>query len=344
MRLKIDLHRYALRPKMRLGALHSSPETHTHENFHRQGALLRIQFEDQGTGYADCFPWPELGDLDLDHQLECLKNSELTPLLQRSLQYAKQDAEARTQKRSLFEGLKIPPSHALISSIQGLTEEALAQKSREGFSLIKLKCGMDVIEEATQLQRLTPLLRSLKLKLRLDFNHSLNQADHLKSFLDSLGEGLERIDFIEDPFPFSAESWSSLQREYRVRLALDRLPSPQALGPDVAQAISVLIIKPATQDWRSLLEVARFLGVSTVFTSYLDHPLGQLSAAWAAAQAALTPGIAVETCGLLSHTAYESHPASDALRSSGPFLHSPEGTGLGLDNLLESYSWSPFQR
>ena len=37
----------------------------------REGALLKIQFDDGMYGFSDLFPWPELKDYDLKSQLRC---------------------------------------------------------------------------------------------------------------------------------------------------------------------------------------------------------------------------------------------------------------------------------
>jgi O-succinylbenzoate synthase len=67
-----------------------------------RGALLKFQWNSDQIGYADCFPWPELGDATLDEQLASLKKREVTSLLERSITFAKVDAEARAAGKSVW--------------------------------------------------------------------------------------------------------------------------------------------------------------------------------------------------------------------------------------------------
>ena len=83
----------------------------------RRGALLRFDFENGQTGFADLHPWAELGDEPLFDQLRHLKVGRLTTLTERSLEMARADAEARTQRVNLFEGLSIPRSHYLLTEM-----------------------------------------------------------------------------------------------------------------------------------------------------------------------------------------------------------------------------------
>jgi O-succinylbenzoate synthase len=52
----------------------------------RQGALLKIVFADHLVGYADCHPWPELGDIPLAEQVALFSQGHFeTPHLKRAL-------------------------------------------------------------------------------------------------------------------------------------------------------------------------------------------------------------------------------------------------------------------
>src|SRR5712692_10341282 len=90
--------RYTLVPRRALNARSVAAPRH--------GSLLRVD-----DGFADLFPWPELGDVPLDEQLALLERGLTTPLTSRSLQLASVDGAARRAGRSLFEGLMIPDSH-----------------------------------------------------------------------------------------------------------------------------------------------------------------------------------------------------------------------------------------
>jgi O-succinylbenzoate synthase len=104
----------------------------------------------------------------------------------------------------------------------------------------------------------------------------------------------------------------------RVRLALDRATGKEA---------DVLVVKPAIQevptDEREL-----------VVTSYMDHPVGQLFAAYVAATTKTS-----DRCGLLTHLVYEPNAFSERLRIDGMRLVPPGGNGIGFDDLLENLAW-----
>lgn len=260
----------------------------------REGALLRIN-----GGHADCHPWPELGDLPLNKQLEKLARNETTPLTKRSLYFAALDREARAQNRSLFEGLTIPKSHYLLLKLGDVPPH----------SLVKIKMGRDA----------SALLRFLKkssCQVRLDFNAKLTEPE-FKQFLDETAEYHSRFDCIEDPFPYEESAW----KRY-ANLACDAR-SEQAIG-----TAHTLVLKPAVQDH----EPFRNLSQKLIVTSYLDHPLGQLSAAFIAAQ------LRVDVCGLCSHLVYQTNEFSEQLPQTTSLVP-PPGTGFGFDELLKKLPW-----
>jgi O-succinylbenzoate synthase len=190
--------RYELVPKRRLSAIARDAP--------REGALIRI-----GGGYADVHPWPELGDLPLDEQLALLARGETTSLTRRSLSFASIDERARLASRSLFDGLRIPPSHW-----PGSDPPA-------AFDVAKLKA----------IERLPERVR-----LRIDFNASLTPDEFLRLRLPR-----ERIDFIEDPCPYDAATWRMLRDRTGLRLALDREVAEEG--------VDVLVVKPAVQEMPS---------------------------------------------------------------------------------------------
>jgi O-succinylbenzoate synthase len=253
----------------------------------RRGALIRVD-----GGYADIHPWPELSDAPLDEQLAMLARGETTPLTRASLRFAAIDSAARRDDRSLFDGLTIPPSHWPGPGPPG------------GFDTVKLK-SIDRIPE--------------HVRLRIDFNATLTPEEFVR-IAATLPRA--RVDFIEDPCPYDAATWTELRARTGLRLALDRGGAGgQRKGADV------LVIKPALQ------EIPR-TDSELVVTSYMDHPIGQLCAAYAAATAGITT-----TCGLVTHVLYEPDPFIDRMRIDGARLVPPGGTGLGFDDLLERLPW-----
>jgi len=280
----------------------------------RRGFLIKVHFRDRIVGYADCHPWLEFGDAPIAQQKQSLLSRRLTPLSAQSLYFARLDAEARAEKRSLFKGLSVPESHYLVAEFSGVDFHEITQ-----FSHVKIKVGDEPEREAEKLKELP------KCKWRLDFNSKLTKAAFFR-FLDSLSEHLHRIDYCEDPFPFDAEAWNEAEQKFGVDLAADFEMRNIGSGNFCPK---IIVIKPAIQAKNPYFGKPQRL----VVTSYLDHPLGQATAAYTAAKVA--PG---EVAGLLSHTVYEENIFSQDL-SHGSKFNIPPGTGFGFDHLLEKLVW-----
>jgi O-succinylbenzoate synthase len=173
----------------------------------------------------------------------------------------------------------------------------------DGFDTVKLK-SIDRIPD--------------RVRLRIDFNATLTPDEFVRI---AANLPRERIDFIEDPCPYDAATWVDLRARTGLRLALDRADGKEHEGADV------LIIKPA-------LEPIPNTESEVVVTSYMDHPIGQLCAAYAAAKAGITT-----TCGLVTHVLYENDPFIERMQIDGTRLVAPGGTGWGFDDLLENLPW-----
>jgi len=172
------------------------------------------------------------------------------------------------------------------------------------FDTVKLK-SIDVIPD--------------RVRLRIDFNATLT-AEEFVRIAATLPR--ERIDFIEDPCPYDADVWRELRSKTGLRLALDRAAS----SPE-ADSYDVLILKPALDEIPST-------DAEVVVTSYMDHPIGQLCAAYTAATTNIT-----STCGLITHVLFENDAFIERMRTDGTRLVPPSGTGWGFDDLLEKLPW-----
>lgn len=305
-------------------------------NSARVGALIRIEW-DEGIGYADLHPWPEFGDSYLKGQLtglseylsEYLKTgqeTELSKLQEKTIYFARQDALARSQNKSLFEGLEIPKSHCLITREDEVSEESLAEISKAGFKTIKVKVGGEPLMAAISITELAGMATQ---KLRLDMN-ALWSASDFKFFADKIpSEYKTRIEFIEDPFHSAQDHWSLLSKTYNFSFARDF---------EFGDAYAVRIIKPAVQ---KTIETADSEGaeVKFVVTSYLDHPLGQVAAAFEAAQLKKKFGDRVLECGLLSQDVYEPNEFSKHLKIQNGRFEKLKGYGFGFDEILKTQRW-----
>jgi hypothetical protein len=309
MRPPVHVHHYTLTLR---GA--SGPNARsTRRTLH--GALLR-----QDDGFACLQPWPEFGDAPLAGQLAALATGRDTPLLRRCRACLAADAAARRAGRSLFTGVAIPPSHATLTE----SSADFPALRAAGFTAVKLKARPDD-------SALTEAIRAAAaagLSVRLDWNGTATPET-----LAALAPVAALIEFMEDPVPWDAAAWRRLAADLGIPLALDFLL--HGADPE-AGAFAVRVLKPARDDphtWCARPE-------PVVFTSSMDHPIGQL---WAAAEAARWPG-AQRAAGLLTHHLFEPDAFTEALAASGPHLVPPAGTGLGFDDLLDDLAWQPLAR
>lgn len=301
----IQIHRYELESAATLNGRSSRRRF--------PGALIQVD-----GGYGCIHPWPELGDASLDQQLQALRTGLETPLTKRALICCQIDAQARREQRSLFENCIIPQSHATLVSFP--TRAELDTLLADGFQAVKLKVnGAD----SQLVDHLRPLEGS-EMKLRLDFNSTCDSATFL-AFAQALPTRLKaQIDFVEDPVPFDSLTWNRLRAETGISFALD-----QEVMVTEPEAIDVQVWKPARSDRPAALH-------RLVVTSYMDHAVGQLYAAYEAARSGTT-----ELCGLLTHPLFAPDPFFEQIHSQGPTLFAPSGTGMGFDDLLANLPWTP---
>ncbi|MFI5344173.1 MAG: enolase C-terminal domain-like protein [Chlamydiales bacterium] len=289
----------------------------------RIGALLRVDFNGGLVGYADCHPWPELGDEPLKEQLHLINNGKNSPLIRSALESAYLDAEARAQKKSLVDQKAVPRSHFLGLNLLEWTAEDSKRVQLEGFTHLKFKVGKQLEREIEQLYR----FKDATLKIRLDFNLCMT-CESFTAFLKRIEALQEKIDFIEDPFPFDPAKWEAIQKE-GWPLACDREVS---LAIGLSASARYLIIKPAMTEERG--QAAK--GQIKIVTSYLGHPLEQVFAAYVAAQ--LDPE-KKQLHGLLSHRVFAPTSFSKQLNWQGAAFKTPSGTGWGFDEELAALDW-----
>lgn len=311
----IYVWRYRLRAKTLLNARANKREI--------EGALLRI-----GGGFACLQPWVELGDPPLDKCLADMISARHWPIVRRALRCARFDGAARENGQSLFEDMEIPVSHATLAKRD---VEQVGEAVERGFTIVKLKCGSNRDAESSFVVEMSAAYPALR--WRLDFNET-GTAIQVAAFVEALPPDVRRrIDFIEDPCPFSETSWTALYKKTRVRLALDRESGPNQTGAQV------MVIKPALDEPLLLGEAAAARGQRLVVTSYMDHPIGQCFAAWEAGRLALTLPGCVDVCGLQTHHLFEKCLFSEQLSEWAPSFSPPGDTGLGFDDLLEVLPW-----
>ncbi|MDH3068057.1 hypothetical protein QET40_02930 [Akkermansia sp. N21169] len=297
--------------------------------FHRYGALIMT---DEG-GVGCIHPWPELGDATLDEELEALKAGSPLTLGKRALKCANVDADARHKGINLLHGLNIPESHATLPPC--VSPASVRIMGINGFRAGKLKAmssPKSTLERLATLASIAPNWR-----WRIDFNSSLNEREADEFWREMSPSLRQLVDFVEDPCPYTRESWSRLMSE-GMRLAydqgsdLDHQPHLDTTSPPIR------IIKPAREKMPSPGSGKH------VFTSFMDHPIGQLWATYTAAQYYQdTPSEEIPLCGLCTHLLFKKDAFIEALGGLAPVITVPEGTGLGYDDLLAALPWKKLE-
>lgn len=293
----------------------------------RFGALIKIEFEENGWGYSD-FHTGEFLNESIEEDLKnifsnfkklifkkCKKEnlnsvevcdlhvSELLNVLEsckdqklkNSLNNAAKDYLCRKENKNLLSDMTQIKNHYLITDITSFKD--LRRVEELGFDAFKIKLGRSLGKETIFLKEL--ILSSLeRSKFRLDFNGS-QTFNSFKAWLDENRGFLgSKIDFIEDPFYYSQDHWESIQNEYSIDLALDMINNPLDCIKS-CKGFSVLILKPALQDLELIInEYSSRKEIKFVFTHFMDHSLGQMSALCSATQYKKQLKDQVLTCGL----------------------------------------------
>ena len=311
---QVEVWRYRLEPRGALNARDGGGGV--------EGVLVRV------AGGVGCLqPWPSLGDDPLDVHLAALAAGRVTPLAARALECARTDGQARRGGRWLFAGLAVPPSHAILPGTP--SAGAIVAAAREGVGAVEVKAGP---EWRQRLEAWAGACALPDVRLRLDFNETLDPGEAaamVAAVARWLGPG---VDFIEDPCPFDRDVWARLESSSGLRLAADRA----CARPGADRFLGVL--KPAVEDADAVVAAAARSGRKLVVTTNMDHPVGQLWAAWHAARAA-SAGVLAGPCGLLTHTLFAEDEFSRRLSVSGGVLIGPPGTGLGYDDLVQALPW-----
>lgn len=289
----------------------------------RQGVLLR---GDNG-GYACLQPWPELGDAPLEYELDALRDGTPLRLGARALKCVELDGTARAKGESLFAGLRVPRSHATLPV--SATPGQVYNLHQRGFRVGKIKVVPKLAATVERLVNLASMVPDWK--WRVDFNCTLSLEDALQ-FWEMLPPAMrQRIDFVEDPCYYDVAVWQALQ------------DAGMPLGYDMPVQNESIIPQRTTKPMMRLVKPARHMSTTgmPVFTSYMDHPLGQCWAAYnAAAYYTDKPEAEVPFCGLLTHLNYKPNPFSEQLGFNiTPDFPVPAGTGLGFDALLAALPW-----
>lgn len=323
--INISFFQYQLLPRQALNAVTSVQP--------RSGALLRVKWSDGRCGYADLHPWPELGDISLQEQLTDLRRSKISTQVEQSIWLASQDAHLRSEKKSIFDMGANVPNNFLIADAGNFSRSEIEQLKEKKFTTVKLKVGRNLSAES----KIVHQLADAGFKLRLDFNGVATWTTFENFFKQFSSRVLQQIDYVEDPFPYSTELWQRGQKI--VPLALDRDEGLVNWESVDSLPFSHLILKPAITDVDKSVARAKKHGLKLTVTSYMDHPVGVLSALGVAISLNSKYPHLMNEAGCMTHSLYQFDPFQAELDAEGPLLLGSKGTGVGFDHLLEQLPW-----
>ena len=282
-----------------------------------EGSLLAFDFGSGLTGYSDFLPWPRFGEPSLFRQLHYIQKGEFSQRFLIAKHNAFLDAQARSEKRSLFYGLKIPPSHFLIEDLLNFKTTNLI--SEKNFKKVKVKLAPYQINE--QIKKLKNLNRDLSgVQWRLDCN-----GLSWRLWKDQLKFLKEDIDFIEDPLP--GELWDRSDQKLWAQDWIPSLHSQIKIVKPSRDCLNLLIKELGLPRWKRI-----------VFTHSFDHLLGQaVTAYWAGLFYKRHPQFFETgsfTCSPLSPI--DSYPLYSKL---SPDFIPPAGFGFGFSDSLKKEPW-----
>lgn len=298
---QISIHRYTLTPL--------STPNRLSQKTPRQGALLKVEFNNlPEAGFADLFPWPELGDEALEEQIKSLKEC---PYRQAAASLSWAHYEARAKSRGI----------ALLSDVSVHNHKTMTELTEiePFYTHAKIK-----ISSLISFQEAMTFIKDKKQTFRLDFNGLLTSFDEAEKYKTET-----TFDFIEDPFSAALMQDKKAPHVFKSPLALDRDENPLK-----KKVCDVWVIKPVYYAPDYLFEEMAKFKKRIVITSNMDHPLGQIIAMHVAQK------YPQETHGLLTQDLYSPHAQSDWVKQTQSILTpSFKGFGWGLDPQLSALSW-----
>jgi O-succinylbenzoate synthase len=292
----------------------------------RQGRLLRLIDNDGRQGWGDSAPLPEF---DINES-ETTAFAEETAMLDLAAQKAHQPLNAWLSGNPHIESVAV---NANLGSILAVDEATLGRALTAGFSILKIKVGIDHWQdEITLLLKLKHQLPH-GVRFRLDANAAWTM-DEAHAFIMACRE--LPIESLEEPLQHPGQrELAILQALVKFPLAIDEsthlLDKYFFLHPPVRR----LVLKPARH--RGLLATyglalkAQASGIECVVTSGLESACGLLACAHLAA--AIAPR---QTHGLATADWYAKNTGTVPTISKGR-LKIPGGYGLNfVPHLLEN--------
>jgi len=330
--IKFWTSRYELTPWNVFGAVaDASP---------RSGALLKVQWPNGNTGYADIFPWPEFGDAEIHDQIRALALGKISPLVEQSIWLAKKDATWRKEKKNAHIGSSKIKHHFLVTDFTKFSESSIKEARSAGFTTFKIKVGRAVDEEGKFISR---FLKQNPVLVRLDFNAKTDFSEFERLLSHLAASEKARVEFVEDPMPWSTDAWTEAAKMVPIAIDMESEKIDWDKFTD-KPPFQVVVLKPARTDMDKALKFISRFGLKMAVSSSLDHPVG---VAHALAQALEIKKFYPNTlldCGCLTLKAYKPNEFMSQVQTTGPFLKEIKGTGIGFDDLWDKLEWIPVQK
>ena len=260
-----------------------------------------------------------------------------TPCARHAIEGALLDLLAQTEKVPLA-GL-IAAHYATLLPVNGLIDTHVdapvvgKQMWLDGFSTIKLKCGLDSVHEATRVLALRAAVGD-KAQIRVDANGQWSY-DQALAFIETTRPA--NLEYIEQPLaPSEIQELALLRRRSGLRIAVDEsVRFPVDVGRiGAAQAADVVVLKPMfLGGWRPLkqaVQLAHSCGMEVVVTTALDSCIGRAFATHYAAAFGLTQ----RAQGLSTGALFVGDLTDAPLGVSTGHTRLHERPGLGIGNLV----------
>ena len=267
---------------------------------HRKGFLIKLVINEHETVFGECAPMTEIGTESFSEAQtflqihlksiqgkkldeNCLNQADAFPSCRFALETASLSLLDQFNKQPFYERLNPDYSRIIKTNIMlGALDDSILERTKEaeqeGFSCLKIKVGINNINE--ELNWLHKLIKSIqpKTRIRLDANKSwtMDQTEYLLEQLKKLK--LESfIDCIEEPLQqFDQKAYSYLQRNTCIPLALDESFLTNSSLHDYP--VKRLVLKPMAlggvlKTWK-LAQQAKKYKITTVITSSIESGYG----------------------------------------------------------------------
>jgi O-succinylbenzoate synthase len=256
-------------------------------------------------------------------------------MLEQSIWLARKDAQLRKQDKNAFDGVATIKNNYIVSDINSEPEGFADRLKADGFETVKIKVGRDLQKEA---ELISHLGRDGAFKLRLDFN-AVGTWQTYERFMSTVDKiALQRVQYVEDPFPFEAQAWTEAKRF--APIAIDNQISKVDLKKLKGKPFDVVVLKPAKMDVSSTVQSCVMHDLKIAVTSYMDHPVGVIHALAIASELKKAHPSRVLDAGCMTLKLFQMDAYSAEVVTSGPYLKRPAGRGIGFDSLLTKEPWA----